>query len=82
VGREAAVFNLIDDLFVPSRRHTEDERNRLELSRDDESSSDPARGPIDLDSGAVIIRSRHRDRVESDDGDSEAPGQPPGVTQP
>jgi hypothetical protein len=73
VGREAAVFNLIDDLFVPSRRHTEEERNRLELSRDDESSSDPARGAIDLDSGAVVIRPSRRDHGESGPG-AEEPG--------
>jgi hypothetical protein len=61
------MFNFIDELFVPGRKHTEDERNRLELSREDEGSSDPARGPIDLESGAVIVRPRHQ-------GSGEAPG--------
>lgn len=50
------MFSFMDDLFVPSRKHAEDERNRLELTREDEGSSDPARGPIDLDSGAVLVR--------------------------
>lgn len=50
------MFNLIDELFVPSRKHTEDERNRLNLTREDDGSSDPARGPIDLESGAVVVR--------------------------
>jgi hypothetical protein len=59
------MFNLIDEFFVPSRRHTEDERNRLELSRDDEGSSDPARGAIDLDSGAVVIRSPRRSDADA-----------------
>lgn len=61
------MFNLIDELFVPGRKHTEDERNRLNLSRDDEGSSDPARGPIDLESGAVVVR-----RPPPADGPSEA----------
>jgi len=60
------MFNLIDELFVPSRRHTEDERNRLELSRDDEGSSDPARGAIDLDSGSVVIRPPRRGNADAD----------------
>ena len=44
------------DLFVPSRRHVEDERNRLEWTRDEEGEGDPHRGPIDLDSGVVSIK--------------------------
>lgn len=53
------MFGFMDELFAPGRKHTEDERNRLELSRDDEGSSDPARGAIDLDSGSVVIRPTH-----------------------
>ena len=45
------------DMFVPSRRHVEDERNRQEWTRDEEGESDPHRGPIDLDSGVVSIKS-------------------------
>ena len=44
------------DMFVPSRRHVEDERNRLEWTRDEEGEGDPHRGPIDLDSGVVSIK--------------------------
>jgi hypothetical protein len=50
------MFNLFEELFTPSRRHVEDERNRLALTRDEEGSADPARGPIDLDSGTVVVR--------------------------
>lgn len=54
------MFNLMDELFVPGRKHAEDERNRLELTREDEGSSDPARGPIDLASGTVTVRPPRR----------------------
>jgi hypothetical protein len=50
------MFNMFEELFAPGRKHTEDERNRLELVRDEEGDSDPGRGPIDLDSGTVVIR--------------------------
>jgi hypothetical protein len=44
------------DMFVPSRRHVEEEQNRLEWTRDEEGQGDPHRGPIDLDSGVVTIK--------------------------
>lgn len=50
------MFNILEELFAPGRKHTDDERNRLELFRDDESSGDPSRGPIDLASGKVVMR--------------------------
>ncbi|WP_037909167.1 DUF6191 domain-containing protein [Actinacidiphila yeochonensis] len=50
------MFNVLDQLFNPGRRHTEDEEHRLQLTRDEEGNGDPGRGPIDLESGAVIIR--------------------------
>ncbi|MDJ0341404.1 DUF6191 domain-containing protein [Streptomyces sp. H10-C2] len=50
------MFNPIDDLFAPGRKHTEDERNRLELTREDAGDNDPGRGSIDLESGKVVIR--------------------------
>jgi hypothetical protein len=68
------MFNLIDELFVPSRKHTEDERNRLELTREDEGSSDPARGPIDLESGAVIVRPSGRPAGPPEAEDAAGPG--------
>lgn len=53
------MFNLIEQLFSPGRRHTDEERNRLEMSLDDVGNGrDPGRGPIDLDSGQVVIRPR------------------------
>lgn len=51
-----AVFDMIEELFSPGRGHTEEERKRLELSRSDVGDGDPGRGPIDLDSGQVLIR--------------------------
>lgn len=50
------VFNMIEELFNPGRRHTDEEKKRLELSRTDVGDGDPGRGPIDLDSGSVLIR--------------------------
>ncbi|KOU27765.1 hypothetical protein ADK53_36365 [Streptomyces sp. WM6373] len=50
------VFNMIEELFNPGRKHTNDEKKRLELSRTDVGDNDPGRGPIDLDSGKVLIR--------------------------
>lgn len=54
------MFNVLEELFAPSRKHTDDERNRLELFRDDEGNGDPARGPIDLASGKVTVRPPRR----------------------
>ena len=51
-----AVFNQIEELFNPGRKHTDEEKKRLELSRTDVHDGDPGRGPIDLDSGRVFIR--------------------------
>ncbi|MFE9565202.1 DUF6191 domain-containing protein [Streptomyces sp. NPDC006487] len=51
-----AVFNMIEELFSPGRKHTDEEKKRLELSRTDVSDGDPGKGPIDLDSGKVLIR--------------------------
>jgi hypothetical protein len=62
------------DIFVPSRRHVEDERNRLEWTRDEEGEGDPHRGPIDLDSGVVSIK-------VSGDGPEPEPEPEPPVTR-
>jgi hypothetical protein len=48
--------NAWDELFVPGSRHTHEERRRLELTRDEEGSHGRGQGPIDLDSGHVVIR--------------------------
>lgn len=65
-------MSIFFDMFLPSRRHVEDEQNRLEWTRDEEGQGDPHRGPIDLESGVVKIKSRDRE----DDGDDD------GVTRP
>ncbi|MFF3315308.1 DUF6191 domain-containing protein [Streptomyces sp. NPDC003035] len=50
------MFNLAEELFAPGRKHTDDERQRLALTREDQGDGDPGRGPIDLVSGRVTIR--------------------------
>ncbi|MFE5483551.1 DUF6191 domain-containing protein [Streptomyces sp. NPDC056527] len=50
------MFNLAEELFAPGRKHTEDERQRLALTREDQGDGDPGEGPIDLTSGRVTIR--------------------------
>ncbi|QDY79165.1 DUF6191 domain-containing protein [Streptomyces qinzhouensis] len=50
------MLNILDQIFAPGRKHTQDEQNRLELTRVDVGASDPARGPIDLVSGRVTVR--------------------------
>ncbi|MFF3616301.1 DUF6191 domain-containing protein [Streptomyces sp. NPDC002580] len=50
------MFNLFEELFAPGRKHTHEERKRLELSRVDVNDGDPGRGPIDLASGKVVVR--------------------------
>ncbi|OEJ35900.1 hypothetical protein BGK67_23220 [Streptomyces subrutilus] len=50
------MFNMIEELFNPGRKHTDEEKKRLELSRADVNDGDPGRGPIDLESGQVLIR--------------------------
>lgn len=64
------MFNLIEELFSPSRRHTDDERRRLEHTRVEEGSNDPGHGPIDLSSGRVLIRPPEQRDTDEDDGGS------------
>lgn len=62
------MFNMFEELFSPGRKHTNEERKRLELTRVDLNDGDPGRGPIDLTSGKVVVR---------------VPAQvPPGLTDP
>ncbi|MFD7714810.1 DUF6191 domain-containing protein [Streptomyces sp. NPDC059814] len=60
------MFNFFEELFAPGRKHAAEEQRRLELSRVDLGIGDPARGPIDLTSGKVVVR-----RPDAEDG---APG--------
>lgn len=62
-------FGLFEDLFLPGARHRDEEKNRLEWMRDEEGEGDPYRGPIDLDSGTVVIRAP-KDASPDDDGES------------
>lgn len=55
-GAVDTMFNMFEELFNPGRKHTDEEKKRLELSRVDVNDGDPGRGPIDLDSGTVLIR--------------------------
>jgi Family of unknown function (DUF6191) len=50
------VFNALEELFAPGRRHVQEEKERLELCLEDVGDSDPGKGPIDLTSGKVTIR--------------------------
>ncbi|MET8829649.1 DUF6191 domain-containing protein [Streptomyces sp. NPDC004610] len=50
------MFNPFEELFAPGRKHTTDEQNRLALTREDVGDADPGRGPIDLESGRVVVR--------------------------
>ncbi|MFH8880936.1 DUF6191 domain-containing protein [Streptomyces californicus] len=71
------MFNFFEELFAPGRKHTSDERRRLELSRVDLGVGDPDRGPIDLTSGKVTVRVPARDggppAVNGPVGDARAP---------
>lgn len=64
------MFNAFEELFSPGRKHTRDEQNRLELTREDVGDGDPGHGPIDLTSGKVVV---HRPRSGEDTEDPSAP---------
>ncbi|WP_432123819.1 DUF6191 domain-containing protein [Streptomyces sp. C10-9-1] len=73
------MFNLFDEIFAPGRRHTEEERNRLALTREDPGDGAPGGGPIDLASGKVTIRRPAAGRA---DGAEAAGGERPGAAAP
>ncbi|MET8406610.1 DUF6191 domain-containing protein [Streptomyces sp. NPDC005195] len=60
------MFNMFEEIFAPGRKHTDDERKRLELTRVDLNDGDPGRGPIDLSSGKVVVRPPERERGAAD----------------
>ncbi|WP_128435091.1 DUF6191 domain-containing protein [Streptomyces cyaneus] len=62
------MFNAFEELFAPGRKHTRDEQNRLELTREDVGDNDPGRGPIDLASGKVLVR---RPEPSAEEGDAD-----------
>ncbi|WP_418959293.1 DUF6191 domain-containing protein [Streptomyces tritici] len=76
------MFGGLDELFAPGRRHQEEERRRLALTRDSPGDTDPARGPVDLASGHVTIRvPRTAEAGPAPDGETaEEGGSPDGET--
>ncbi|OAH15844.1 DUF6191 domain-containing protein [Streptomyces jeddahensis] len=69
------MFNAFEELFAPGRKHTEDERSRLELTRLDVGDGDPGRGPIDLASGKVVVRPPAQPAEEPVEGGPAEPDQ-------
>ncbi|GAB2908793.1 DUF6191 domain-containing protein [Streptomyces sundarbansensis] len=65
------MFSFFEELFAPGRKHTSDERKRLELSRIDQGVGDPHRGPIDLASGKVTVRPPGGDTDRGADADAD-----------
>ncbi|MFF0626633.1 DUF6191 domain-containing protein [Streptomyces sp. NPDC004296] len=52
------MFNIVEELFAPGGKHTEEERRRMTLVLDDIGDGDRGKGPIDLASGVVVVRPR------------------------
>ncbi|ARF57555.1 DUF6191 domain-containing protein [Streptomyces gilvosporeus] len=50
------MFNVVEELFAPGRKHTDEERQKMSLVVDDVGDGDPGEGPIDLASGTVVVR--------------------------
>ncbi|MFF3662689.1 DUF6191 domain-containing protein [Streptomyces olivochromogenes] len=71
------MFNMFEELFAPGRKHTDDERKRLELSRVDLNDGDPGRGPIDLTSGKVVVRLPKQERDQEQEGGQGNTGEEP-----
>ncbi|MEV7129243.1 DUF6191 domain-containing protein [Streptomyces sp. NPDC093260] len=70
------MFNAFEELFAPGRKHTTDEQNRLELTREDVGDGDPGRGPVDLSSGKVVVRlPRTAPETAGPDGETEPDGE-------
>lgn len=67
-------MGIFDELFNPSARFREEEREKNEWMRDDEGEGDPHRGPIDLDSGVVRIAAPQRAAAAPQEGDGDGPG--------
>ncbi|MBQ0828017.1 DUF6191 domain-containing protein [Streptomyces tagetis] len=62
------MFDALAELFAPGRKHTRDERHRLELTRQDVGDAGPGHGPVDLDSGTVVVRTPARRPPPPDEG--------------
>lgn len=71
------MFNMFEELFSPGRKHTDEERKRLELTRVDLNDGDPGRGPIDLTSGKVLVRVPNQTPPDPTEGPETAATEPP-----
>ena len=58
------------DLFNPNNRHRTEELRRLENTREEEAQGEPGRGPIDLNSGTVLIRPPGKQQAATVDGEA------------
>ncbi|MGY0018852.1 DUF6191 domain-containing protein [Streptomyces sp. YJ-C3] len=72
---------MFEELFAPGRKHTNDERKRLELTRVDLNDGDPGRGPIDLSSGKVVVRPPGRTEAQPET-EPESEAEPEAGTSP
>ncbi|MEU0335549.1 DUF6191 domain-containing protein [Streptomyces sp. NPDC006193] len=70
------MFNMFEELFAPGRKHTRDEQNRLELTREDVGDNDPGRGPIDLASGKAVIRLSEQEQEQEAEQEAEPESEP------
>ena len=64
------------DLFNPNNRHRTEESRRLENTREEEAQGEPGRGPIDLNSGTVLIRPPGKEQAAMNDGAASEDGAP------
>jgi hypothetical protein len=56
------------DLFNPNNRHRTEELRRMENTREEDAQGEPGRGPIDLNSGTVLIRVPDKEQDTPEDG--------------
>ncbi|MFE5026135.1 DUF6191 domain-containing protein [Streptomyces sp. NPDC056656] len=73
---------MFEELFSPGRKHTNEERKRLELTRVDLNDGDPGRGPIDLTSGKVVVRVHNQTPPDPTEGPQTAATEPPESAEP
>lgn len=60
-------MSIFFDLFSPGNRHRTEELRRLENTREEDAQGEPGRGPIDLNSGTVLIKVPSKQPQESAD---------------
>lgn len=57
------MLGLAEELFTPGAQHAEDERQRLEHTRVIEGDHGPGCGPVDLESGQIVILAQAQEAV-------------------